>query len=441
MCTSEAEGGNLVQRAWWLRACIGCALVVGLVLPTFAGPLEDYTAAPDAAFGWQLMAHVRLPGGASLYQLAMVSQLWQGNTWQHRVNLVIPESPLRCRSVLLYVTGSGSGSSELELLGTLAAKLRAPMAVLHDVPNQPLFGGMREDRLIAHTFVQFMKTGDPTWPLLLPMAKSVIRAMDALSEYTHDLFGWYPEGFVVTGGSKRGWTTWLSAAVDPRIRGIAPIAYDNLNLTRQMEHQVESFGGFSEQIHDYTELGFHDLLDTERGRELAGIVDPYAYRHRFSLPKLIIRGSNDPYWPADALNLYLHDLPGETWIHYDPNAGHGLSNHERVAATLAAFYLHAVGELPLAPIRWETQDDGKDFHLQVTAPKPSVSINLWLAAAASKDFRMATWHPEMTGPGLNHTFRVPLPDEGYRAIYGEVVYHIENSLVIFDTPIQIIGCD
>ena len=57
------------------------------------------------------------------------------------------------------------------------------------VPNQPLVfaddpGNQRnEDAIIAYTFDKFLKTQDPTWPLLLPMAKSAVRAMDTIQDH------------------------------------------------------------------------------------------------------------------------------------------------------------------------------------------------------------------------------------------------------------------
>jgi pimeloyl-ACP methyl ester carboxylesterase len=80
--------------------------------------------------------------------------------------------------------------------------------------------GLVEDGLIAHTFVEFAKTGDVTWPLLVPMVKSVVAGMTAAQAAAADRWGIEVDGFVTTGASKRGWTTWLSAAIDERVKGL-----------------------------------------------------------------------------------------------------------------------------------------------------------------------------------------------------------------------------
>lgn len=425
------------KRAMWPLLLVGLVcLSLGASASTKA--LDQYYTAPDPSFSWQLVAKTPGPSGGTLYQLSFTSQVWKETRWQHRLFVLVPDGALEGNAALLFITGSGSGKTEIPLMAQLAQKASAPVAVLFDVPNQPLFGGLKEDALISLTFDKFFETGDPTWPVLLPMTKSAVRAMDVFTEFSQKHLGYTIDDFVVTGGSKRGWTTWLAAAVDARICAIAPIAYDNLNLHAQMEHQLKSFGSYSLQISDYTVRGLQAALTTEQGRRLVEIVDPYAYRDRYTLPKLIIRGSNDPYWPTDAMTLYIDDLPGDTWIHNDPNGSHDLTNYERVLTTLSAFFVAYTRGPKLAPVKWNVTESASDFRLEVVSPEPAVAFNLWTAVAPSRDFRNATWSCRSVGPGGSHTFQVTRLNTSHQAIYGEVILRVNGLEMAFDTPIFIV---
>ena len=47
---------------------------------------------------------------------------------------------------------------------------------------------------------------------------------------------------MVTGGSKRGWTTWTTAAVDKRVVAITPMVIDMLNIDPSFEHHYRVYG-------------------------------------------------------------------------------------------------------------------------------------------------------------------------------------------------------
>jgi PhoPQ-activated pathogenicity-related protein len=54
------------------------------------------------------------------------------------------------------------------------------------------------------------------------MVKGVIKAMDVLQSFGRKEWSTSIDKFVVAGQSKRGWATWLTAAVDKRVAAIAP---------------------------------------------------------------------------------------------------------------------------------------------------------------------------------------------------------------------------
>ena len=157
---------------------------------------------------------------------------------------------------------------EAQILALLAESLKTPVAILLHVPQQPIFDGKREDQIIAYTFREFLKAGDPTWPLLAPMAKSAVRAMDATQEAMKKEWGLDVTRSRSPGASKRGWTTWLTGAVDDRAVAIAPMVIDMLNMSPHTKLQKASFGGkSSEQIDDYQ--GLDEQIDTPRGQRSA----------------------------------------------------------------------------------------------------------------------------------------------------------------------------
>ena len=58
------------------------------------------------------------------------------------------------------------------------------------------------------------------------------------------------------------------------------------------------------------------------------MVDPYSFRDRLTMPKLLINGTNDRYWTLNALDLYWNELKEPKYVVELPNAGHGLERTE-----------------------------------------------------------------------------------------------------------------
>lgn len=313
---------------------------------------------------------------------------------------------------------------EAELLALAALQIKTPIAILLHVPQQPIFDGKREDQIIAYTFDEYLKTGDGSWPLLAPMVKSAVRGMDAISEAAKKEWGLEVEKFTVTGASKRGWTTWLTGAVDDRVVAIAPMVIDMLNMGPQIALQKSTFGDLSEEVADYKERNLDQFIDTPRGKLLRQIVDPWEYRERLTQPKLIILGTNDAYWPLDAASLYYDDLPGEKHLLYIPNNGHGLPDRARVVAGLNAIHQRVISGRPLPKLSWEYRGAGDRVGLDVTSDVRPTRVRVWTASAPTRDFRQARWTAtDAKNSPEKFTHQQPLPGEGYAALFGEAVFH------------------
>ncbi|PYM10502.1 MAG: PhoPQ-activated pathogenicity-like protein PqaA type, partial [Verrucomicrobia bacterium] len=308
------------------KTVAAAAIVAFLYFPgraAVAGALEHYVNKPDPNYNWKRTEQKR-EGWGTLTRLEMVSQHWRDQFWSHHMIVVRPVEVRNPGIGFLFVTGDGDGEKTVEMLKTLAERAGAVAAVITKIPNQPLYDGRKEDALIAYTFDQFLKTGDETWPLLFPMVKSAVRGMDTVQAFAQKEFKQYIEKFVVSGASKRGWTTWLTGAVDPRVKAIAPMVIDMLNMKTQLQWSKKVYGRQSEEINDYTEMRFDERQDEPGMVKLRSLIDPYEYRSRYTMPKLLLLGTNDPYWTVDSLRNYWNDLPAPKLIYQTPNAGHDL---------------------------------------------------------------------------------------------------------------------
>ena len=428
--------------------------------------LTEYVGKADKSFAWKLKEKAE-NNGHTTYLLSLTSQTWQGLDWQHDLQVFVPKGCKPQATMVLWNQGGNAGATSTALGTLIAEKVGAPIAFLYGIPKQPLYkdakgnlttvppnpkndkeGRLVEDALIAQTFVKYLETKDESWPLLFPMVKGVVRAMDALQAFTRDELKVEAKQFVITGASKRGWTSWLTAASgDKRVKAIAPLVIDTLNMPVQMENQLRAFGDFSEMIGDYKRARLIPFQDTPEAKKLWRMIDPYVYRDGITVPKMLIHGTNDPYWPQDALNTYWDDLKGDKAVCYVPNAGHDLreadekGNKEliptRAVNTLAAFGRCQVFDKPLPKMKWEVKKTGFEFEKGGDLPE---KLRVWTANSDTLDFRKARWRSEESGPPAvkdGGTIAAFLAPKGFTATYVECEFKTDAGPVHLCTQIQI----
>jgi PhoPQ-activated pathogenicity-related protein len=384
------------------------------------GDLASYVSKPDDSYKYEVTASEPV-GELTAYSIRLTSQTWQGIVWSHWLTVFQPKEIKYDKAMLLISGGDNSNTSprtnsgEAKTMQQIAQSTGTVTAMLEQVPNQPLFDGLKEDGIIALTFEKYLKGEGEDWPLLLPMVKSAVRAMDTIQAVVKDKSGKEVNGFMTLGGSKRGWTTWLSAVADKRVVGIAPIVIDMLNMVPQSELQLASYGEFSEEIKDYTERGIQAYSKTDAGATLRSIVDPFSYCDQLTLPKLVVLGTNDPYWNVDSSNNYFPYLKGDKSLYYCANTKHDI-NGGGIAA-IKAFYQSLLTGEKMPTIGWENHPDNT---LAVTWSDPEGQAKLWKAVSDTRDFRPSKFEStDLPGSGsANATLETP--KIGWAAYYIEV---------------------
>jgi len=402
--------------------------------------LDRYIYAPDTHFHYDLVRTITAPGYTA-YVLNMTSQQYLTEAevnhpvWKHWLVIIKPDV-LKTSTGLLYINGGSLGrpapdKADLEL-SEIAVSTGAVVADLHGVPNEPLvFAGetreRSEDAIIAYTWDKFLRTGDAKWPARLPMTKAAVRAMDATSEFLVSEAGGkvVVDRYVVAGESKRGWTAWTTAAVDRRVVAVIPMVIDMLNIGPSFRHQFRVYGGYSRQVADYVQAGIMDWDGTVEFRNLMKIVEPFEYRQRLTMPKLIINASGDQYFLPDSSQFYFDQLPGEKYLRYVPNADHAVTKNTDAAQSAEAFFASIVRGTPRPQFTWKLEDR----RIVVDTRTQPIVVRLWQATNPdARDFRLKKIGPAYHGTDLKpvvpgqYVAELSKPAKGYTAYFVELTY-------------------
>jgi PhoPQ-activated pathogenicity-related protein len=394
------------------------------------GPLVDYVYRDDPLYEWTVYSRTQNDGFTTVY-LNMTSQRWYDETltnhpiWYHFVVVNIPDSIQYPEAGFLHISsgnnpGPPGNTTSIFRMGQYAVETGIVTATIVYIPNQPFIfenDGIerREDELIAWTWRRFYNESsvgidNPEILLRMPMCKASVRAMDAVQEFITEENGNAITSFMVSGESKRGWTTWLVGAIDNRVVAMAPVVLSCLNMIPNFHHYWRSLGGWSFALYDYWMQGIMGLIDEPEMLDMAKIVDPYEYRQWMTMPKLLISGASDEFFMMDDYDYFYSDLLGEKHIWIIENSGHSINRSPSVEdyyKMLQTFFIGVLQDYSIPEISWTRSVNSTAGSIFVYVPVMPISISAYSAPSVTPDRR---------------DFRLNILDESMNTVPSNIVW-------------------
>jgi len=218
--------------------------------------------------------------------------------------------------------------------------------------------------------------------------------------------------------------------------------FDMLNIPAQLDHQLELWGKYSEQIGDYTDRGLPAILKSEPGQKLVRMIDPYSYIADIKIPMLSVNGANDRFWATDALGVYWGKLAMPKSVCVVPNAGHNLGDGAMSLDAIGAFARSCVDgwTFPRLEMKPRAIEGGHwiDF---VSLNRNASEIEIWTASSDSMDFRDSKW-TEVPMPEARLSsqtkagFRLPSNGKN-RAVMGIASYEVAGVTFKVTSPVKL----
>uniref|UniRef100_A0A914DK95 Uncharacterized protein n=1 Tax=Acrobeloides nanus TaxID=290746 RepID=A0A914DK95_9BILA len=354
--------------------------------------------------------------------------------WWHYLAVVVPEKIRFKNNGSLYITKGHNDWSipdekNYDILACTALALITGQITgcLFDIPNQniiyaadPTQENREEDATIAFTWAHFLNDPtDPTWLIRFPMVKASIRGMDTMTAFVNDQLpqlGCNLQYYSVAGASKRGWTTWLVGAVDPnRVKVIIPMVLDAINFLAVEHHEYKSYGGWGYALAPYREMNLTLRFDDPNFPLLQQMIDPYFYRERLTMPKLVVNSGMDEFQQPDDTHYWWNDMPGPKHFLLAPNTEHEMvTGILEIIPAIGAYVIAQNQHMEIPEFVWTIDNVTGEIVATMEYDRKIVSaavwwayscgFNAWDGGKARRDFRIGHMDvPCKCGIALNNS--------------------------------------
>ena len=130
---------------------------------------------------------------------------------------------------------------------------------------------------------------------------------------------------------------------------------------------------FAPAVGDYYRQGIMAWSGTPEARALYAIEDPFSYRDRLTLPKLLINACGDQFFLPDSSQFYFGALPGPKYLRYIPNTDHSMKGSD-APRTIAAWHHAILTGAALPKLSWH-QDAGDALIVSTATPPRRATVS------------------------------------------------------------------
>ena len=181
---------------------------------------------------------------------------------------------------------------------------------------------------------------------------------------------------------------------------IIPIVLDAINFVEVEHHQFRSYGAWTYALSDYTAFNITMRFDLPAMSLLQQNVDPFFYRHRLTMPKLVINAGMDEFQQPDDTHYWWDQMPEPKHFVMIPNAEHSLATGIQVAVPTAGAFITALLTRDVVPsFHWKIDSTDSGTITAVVDRGVVHEANVWFAHSCGvnnwdngtfrRDFRVA----------------------------------------------------
>ena len=171
-------------------------------------------------------------------------------------------------------------------------------------------------------------------------------------------------------------------------------------------------------------------MSTKEFEILMKYVEPYFFKEKFTMPKLLINAGSDEFFSTDSWRFYYDQLPGEKYLQYIPNVNHSL-NGRYLNENLFSFYTRIINGQSFPNIVWEIKNDSL---IAKVDSHQDYKVSIWEANnKITRDFRLweegELWDQIQLERNNKDEYKINLKSDkdGYTATMLEFIFNPDSD--------------